>query len=411
MINAIKSGWLKYLLVFIVIFVLIVVAIINSPAKFLSDQGDNGGVSLIRDDHEFNVYYERIGYYYEHGVPYKNERAEYPVLGLLYLTVPAFFTSTQADYNIALVIQNLICLLLLIIVTYNIINFLGTKNKQLWFFLLPSFLYFTVNRFDIWPALLIQLAVLMLIKNKFNWAFLLLSFSFLAKGYAVVLFPIFFVYYFVKNGDKIKNHIKNKPFLLFITPVIILIVGLIVWAGFENALFPYVFQSTRNFAFGSIYGSFIVLNWGYFSETFWHWFMYVGSKILGLWQLLLPLIVFLGYKKFKDFIKIPADVVRWSLLVLLFYVFLSPYYSPQWFVWLLPLFVLIPLRQKEIWAVIIFDLLNFLFFPLVYGYFGYEHIIFEVVVTARTISFIVLILFLAKNIYTQNKPLVKVENN
>ncbi len=402
-----KDSWLKYIFVFITISILLVLGAIYSPAKFFRGSGDNEGISLVRDDHELNVYYERIGYYFDQGVPFQNDRVEYPVLGLFYLTAPAIFTDTQVDYNIALIIMNLIFLLGLVIITYNILKILGVKSNQLWLLALPSFLYFTINRFDIFPALLIQLGILLLVKKKFSWAFLLLSFSFLAKGYAMVLFPIFFVYYLSHNNLKIKNYFNNKPFILFTLPVVISVAGLIIWAGFENALFPYIFQSGRNFAYGSIYGTFIALNWDYFPNVFWRWFMSIGSKIFGFLQLFLPLIIFIGYKKFKTFIKSPTDVIRWSLLVLMLYIFLSPYYSPQWFVWLLPLFILIPLNKKEIWSIIVFDLLNFLFFPLIYGFFSVNSLIFNGVVFARTIACVVLIILITKKIIKNRSTDVK----
>ena len=386
--------WL-ILLGFVVLFVLVFVLMINSPAKFLTE-ARGGGVSLVWDDYEMGVYFDRVSFFYNDGVPYEYTRAEYPALGMLYLTIPAFFDDTLQGYQNALIIQNLIFALILIYLTYRLINILGRSNNLLWLFMLPSFLYFLINRFDIFPAVLIQLAILFLLKDKFTWAFIVLGLSFLAKGYAIVLFPVFLIYYLVKKDVKIINVFKNKPLYLMVLPTAGVLLILMIWAGIESALFPYIFQSSRSFGYGSIYAIFISANWDYFSIGFWKWYMAIGSKILGLMQLALPLVIYAGYDKFKQFIQTKTDLINWSLLVLLLYIQLSPYYSPQWFVWVLPLFILLNLKRKEIIVLVIYDLLNFMFFPLVYGYFGYDHYIFDIVVFIRSIVFVWLLFIIVK---------------
>lgn len=388
----------KHVFILIALLVLLIILFVSQPFSIFGDQPTTGDVSLIRDDFELDVYYQRIGYFSDKEIPFQSDRVEYPVLGLFYLTVPALFTNTQADFDVALIVQNIIFLIILIILTHKMIKILGRDKRQLWLFILPSLLFFTINRFDIFPAVLVQLALLLMLKKKFSWSFLLLSFSFLAKGYAMVLFPVFFVYYLVQKNQNIKNLLFNKSLLLFIVPPIVAIIALMLWVGIENALFPYMFQSTRNFAYGSIYAIFISANWNYFSEVFWSWYMFIGSKILGLLQLALPFIIYVGYKKFKDYIKTPTNLIMWSLLVLSFYIFISPYYSPQWFLWLLPLLVLLPLNKKEVWLIIVYDLLNFIFFPVVYGYIGYESYIIDIVVFMRSAVFIWLIFMLLKKI-------------
>jgi len=296
----------KHVIIIISVLVLLIVLFVTQPLNIFGDQPTTGEVSLIRDDFELDVYFQRIGYYYDNGIPFQSDRVEYPVLGLFYLTIPALFTDTQADYDIALIVQNILFLVILIILTYELIKILGRDKRQIWLFILP--------------------------------------------------------------------------------------------AGVENALFPYMFQSTRNFAYGSIYAIFISSNWDYFSEAFWSWYMFIGSKILAVLQLALPFIIYVSYKKFRHHIKTPTNLVMWSLLVLSFYIFLSPYYSPQWFLWLLPLLVLLPLNKKEVWLIIVYDLLNFIFFPVVYRYIGYESYIIDIVVFMRSAVFIWLIFMLVKKI-------------
>jgi len=114
------------------------------------------------------------------------------------------------------------------------------------------------------------------------------------------------------------------------------------------------------------------------------------------------LIIFMAIQRFKKIIKTPRDLIGWSFLVLAVYVIFSPYYSPQWAVWLLPLLILIFNRAREVWAIVIFELLNYLFFPVIYGHFGYEHWLFDVVTVLRTAALFVLLWMVVKKLVVKS---------
>ena len=50
--------------------------------------------------------------------------------------MPALFTDTQADYDIALIVQNIIFLIILIIITSRLIKILGRDKRQIWLLIL-----------------------------------------------------------------------------------------------------------------------------------------------------------------------------------------------------------------------------------------------------------------------------------
>jgi len=279
------------LIAFVCFFSVVFLLACNSPSKFFSSD-TREGISLVRDDQELGVFYDRVSYYFNKDIPYKYSRIEYPPLAVAYLTVPAIFNKTEIGYRQALMGLNIVFALVLIFLTL---------------FILPSFIYFFINRFDIFPVVLVQLALLLLFKKRFLWSFLVLSLAFLAKGYAVVLFPIFFIYYLNKRKREKISLFKNKPLIIFILPIIIITAVICFTAGFNNGLFPYIFQSARNFAYGAIYLIYLNALQPIIPGWLWSGGVAVAAKVLLLLQIILPLIVYIGYQVFRKYIKTMQD--------------------------------------------------------------------------------------------------------
>lgn len=351
---------------------------------------------LLRDHWEFEVYYDRISYFFNSSLPYEYNRVEYPLLGVLYLTVPAIFAHSWFGYGLALMCQNLVLGLALIYLTYHLLKTLGLKSNRLWLFVLPSFVYFLLNRFDIFPVVLAQLAFLLLFKKKFGWSFFVLSLGFLAKGYTMVLFPIFFVYWLNQSGRDRINLLKNKPLSLFALPIIIAVAAVCLWAGWENGLFPYYFQSTRFFSYGTFYVIFLKPLIKILPEWLWFGGTQVAVKLVFFLQILLPLLFYTGYQVFRQLVRNFRQVILWSTVALLLYVFFSPYYSPQWFLWLLPLLLLVADRKKEFILIIAYDLVNYLFYPLAWGTVGPYSTPFDMVTLVRTVLLAIIIYFIGR---------------
>lgn len=373
-----------------------------SPSKFFSDERHEG-ISLIRDNHEIGIYYDRIGYYFNRTLPYSYGYIEYPILGVLYITMPALFSKTMVGYQFGLILQNIVFALLLIVVTFWLLKIFNKKNWVLWLFILPSAVYFIINRFDVFPALLVQLSLLLLVRKQFTWSFIVLSLAFLTKGYAIVFFPIFFVYYLNQKGLAKVNLFKNKYLYILILPTIVVTLFFVILTGLVNGLFPYIFQATRGFSYGSVYLVYIKSLQSILPAWLLGGGVAVAAKVLTLLQITLPLMIYAGYKFFRKIIKTQEDVINWSLLVILLYVQFSVYYSPQWFIWLLPLLVLMVRTKKEVILVILYDFINYLWFPVVANYAGFYSLPFEIIVLVRTILFIVLILFVVKRIMLRAK--------
>ncbi|MFA6099126.1 MAG: hypothetical protein WCV50_06350 [Patescibacteria group bacterium] len=361
-----------------------------APSKFFSSPSHEG-ISLVRDDQELGVYYERMGFARQGEWPYQMTRIEYPVLGVLYLAIPALLTKTFLGYELGLILLNLLATLGVVILTYRICRQLGNSPAKIWLFLLPSVLFYIINRFDIWPVLLVQIALWLLFSKRFTWAFVFLGLSFLAKGYAIILFPIFFLYWLNQvNYQKTRLYL-NKGLLAALAPFAFAMLVLFIFAGVGNSLFPYLFQSSRGFAYGAPYAVYL----GSLQSFTPAWLYNIGISALGwalmLLQIILPLIFYIGYQIFRKFVTSPQKVITWSLLFILIYIQFSPYYSPQWILWILPLFILSAVGWKGVGAFIFYDLLNYLQFPVVWDYIGHSSTIFAMIVIVRSIVFVILI--------------------
>jgi hypothetical protein len=385
------AGSKKQIIGIVVVVALAAVAILvvaqYVPSKFFNDTS-HAGIGLVRDDKEMGVYYNRVGYALDGGIPYKYSRIEYPPLGVFYLTIPAIFFKTFASYRAGLMALNILTFLALLAVTYYLLSMFGRNKKILWLFVLPSFVYFVLNRFDVLPALLTQVALLLLLKKRFGWSFFVLSLLFLAKGYAIVLFPIFFLYYINQKQIQAPRLLKNRPLMIFIVPIVLVTAITCIVAGFMNGMFPYVFQSTRFFGVGTIYVPYYLAIQEMLPVGLFNAGASILAKVFSASQLIVPIFLYIGWSIFRKFITTKEDVLRWSVIILMLYILCSVYYSPQWFVWLLPLLLLVIRDRAGIFLVIAYDIVNYLQFPVFWHYFGPYAPALNMIVVARTILFV-----------------------
>lgn len=381
--------------------VLLIMAAHHLPSKFATHL-PSGGVSLLRDDQELSVYHERAEYVYHHMPPYAYARIEYPLLGALYLGMPALFADNQAGYSLGLMILNGLAGALLLYVTYRLLVWFNRPVSLLWLFLLPGVAYFTLNRFDILPALLVQVSLLLLFGKRWSWSFFFLGLSVLAKGYAVLLLPIFFIYWLNQTPETKRSLWNNRAVWLTAGTALVGIIVSIALAGFQNGIFPYFFQSTRSFGFGSIFTIFIVGIWDMEGAAVAAALMRVSTKILILLQFIVPALMYAGYSFFRRFIRKPENVINWSIIVVLVYMLFSPYYSPQWLLWVVPLLIIWSPYRLAAWFVAAFGLMAYLEYPVAINIFGFESINYNMLVLLRTVLLVGMVVVVSQQIRRYN---------
>ncbi|MCL5795718.1 MAG: hypothetical protein M1338_05200, partial [Patescibacteria group bacterium] len=173
--------------------------------------------NAILENTEFGVYYQRTSFIPDHSVPYKDVLQEYPQLGLAYLSIPRLLSNDYLYFRLWLLILNSFCFFLTAIIFYLLLKDL--KRSGLIFLLfLPSFLFFTFNRFDIFVAFLIGLSLYLLWKENIYGSVFVLSLATLTKYYPLIFLPIYLVYVHKTlnfSGKKIFNLL-----LIFFGPIL-----------------------------------------------------------------------------------------------------------------------------------------------------------------------------------------------
>jgi hypothetical protein len=211
---------------------------------------------------------------------------------------------------------------------------------------LPAMLYFTVNRFDVVPALLTALSLWSLGHGRLAWSAGLLALGTMVKVYPVLLVPLV-MGYLAHNRRNVARWLA-----VYATSAAALIVPPLLFFGWQATLAPYRFQLTRPLEGWTLYGYVLPPQLaGDSSGTVFR----AGAVLFLLYRLV----------QLRPYDL--AGLLRRAALVLVIFSALSVFYSPQWILWLAPL--LVPLGRSEravarFWIGL--DFVTYLSFPVVY---------------------------------------------
>ena len=219
-------------------------------------------------------------------------------------------------------------------------------SNPVWLAVLPATLYFAVHRFDVVPALLTALSLACLARRRVIASGALLATAVMIKVYPVLLAPLILRYLSA----------ERRPLLLWtaaggVTAAALLAPPLLL-SGWEATVAPYRFQLSRAPEGWTLYGC--VLPW-FLAEGL------LGSAFRNGVALLALLA--LCWRR-------PADLTglrRRGAVVLLLFVSLQVFYSPQWIIWFTPFLVPLAGRNRSVlWLTVALDLLTYNSFPVVF---------------------------------------------
>lgn len=379
---------------FILIFVLLIVVvnffrIENKEIPeifFKNDTFFQQGIRLIGDSEDKKMYFQSSFWLKEKQMPYNpTVPREYPHVALFFLAFPRFFTDNFDDYHRILSVMLSISFILIFAVNFKLLEKLNKSLTYNLLLFLPSVLYFTFNRFDIFPALLIQLSLFLFLNKKYNSSAFFIGLAFLTKWYAALIVPIYFFY--LKNQN---NPQKLKSFITTLSVVIFIPLAITFWWGGVFALFvPYFLHLTRSIGIGSFLSLFTTS-----TDTS------VAAILVAIFTILQfsGLIILLFGAKY---IKNHLDIINWSIFVIMLFIFFCRLYSPQWILWFLPLLILAINSSKMIYLIIGYDILNYLFYPIFFDINPYSYFV-KIVTLARLIIFLLIILEIAKSFKFKN---------
>lgn len=259
--------------------------------------------------------------------------------------VPGAFDTYQLVHSLLMVPFYV----LLVVSTTHLAHALGVGRPWVWVFGLPAALFFTINRFDVVPAALTTVALVCIVRDRRSSGFACLAVAGLAKWYPIVLVPALIHYCWRRTG--------RAP----VGPVLVgagigaLVVGhSLWWVGWDALLVPYRFHASRPANVESLY----------FLTT--HYAMglsgnaaLVGAAWLG-W--VFAVLQFAGV--LVGIVACPTDarrLVAVCALSLVLFVCFAKFYSPQWFLWITPLVLALPIRWPARTLLVAMDLTTYAF--------------------------------------------------
>lgn len=223
----------------------------------------------------------------------------------------------------------------------------GRLAGPIFLLLLPAALYFTANRFDVVPALLVALSYACLGRKHIVGAAVLLGFATMIKVYPVLLAPLVCAYLW---PERRKIAVFATAFAL--TALVLLLPWMLRY-GPETTLAPFRFQLLRLYqdSSGSFYDCILPASLAGPE---------LGARLFRTGTEFLSVALFLWRRP----VTMPG-LLRASVVVLIVFLSLQVFYSPQWILWLSPL--LIPLAERDrriFWLYVALDLVIYWSFPM-----------------------------------------------
>lgn len=219
------------------------------------------------------------------------------------------------------------------------------------YLILPAVLYFTLNRFDIWPALLTAGGLACLGRDRFAASGILLGAAAMVKVFPILLAPLVFAYLWRRGrGVRVWSiALASTVLVLFLLPL--------VRYGWQATWAPYQYQLTRPLEGYTLYGLFL-------PEAM--------SQSGPPWNIIR--LAILGITLGVLLLRPPSSLIgllRRGAMVLIVFLSLQLFYSPQWIIWLIPLLVPLVGVQRFVGPLLIgLDAITYLTFPVVYDRIG-----------------------------------------
>ena len=340
----------------------------------------DGGLRLFRDDHEVGVYFDRSRWLADRVAPYTpGHEQEYPPLGALYYALPRFFTGDPAVFEKIFVFVNAAMFGLLAGLAAWLLRRFGRSPAWLGLFCLPAFVYCSLWRFDLLPAVLAAVFLWAVCSDRPVAAFTALAAGVLAKYYPALFFVPFIMYLGSRRLDPAMGRRVSLGLIALAGVAAAGLLSVAAFAGFGAAVWPVLFHLGREFEIGSLGLAVLVALFYLGASGLW-----LGRVVSGIFFLLQfgATVVYAAWGK-------PADLkafVRACLFILLPFLIFAHFFSPQWLLWLTPLYILVADRRETV-ALIALDLSVYLQFPVVFGYspYGWPYLAASLIRTALMI--------------------------
>jgi hypothetical protein len=212
--------------------------------------------------------------------------------------------------------------------------------------LLPAALFFTVNRFDIVPTLLMALSLACLGRRWVVASACLLAAGAMVKVFPALLAPLILRYLLPDRRN------AARWLTAFAATASALVMWPLLREGWQAVWAPYQFQLNREPFGWTAYGYILPLRLA--ENTWWAKAFRLGTLLLAVAALVV-----------RPLPDLPS-LLRRAALALIVFVTLPVFYSPQWVLWLMPLLLPLGRRQRGLlWLVVALDLVTYVTWPFI----------------------------------------------
>ena len=184
--DGLKRGFVKFTIIFSV------VAVIFYVAFYLSDIDSEVGT----------LYFDYASQMLDGKMPYSDFKAEYPPIAMLLILIPGYFTESSFTYQIIFAIEVYAFLMFGLYWVYRIAERYTDKPNRisdLYIVFTVILLDFVLDRYDIFPMVLLIGAVYFFTREKFDIAWIILALGIMTKLYPAVVAPVFLIYLLMRK--------------------------------------------------------------------------------------------------------------------------------------------------------------------------------------------------------------------
>ncbi len=376
----------------------------------------------------YTIPYSAIGLFFDfssdimHGqLPYRDFVLEYPPFALFFFILPRLFTAKYLTYAILYQTEVIIFLIIGLWIFYDISRRLDRQPWKLMTVYTLGVLAIgpiTGNQFDVFPAILVLLALYLFWLNRHIAAWAFLALATLTKIFPAVIAPLFLIYY-LRNRQ---NRLIWQGLLTFaLVSLAILLPFLIISPTSLWSLYEY--HAQRGIQIETTYSSAFtlahLLGWVNVKASFnfgaWNIVGAPENVIAGVstFLLLIFLVSTYWYVYFRNHsgqINI-MTLGTYSFLIILIVLITSKILSPQYLIWLVPLLPLVVGKWRyAVWVMFpIAGALTYVLFPHIYRQLINFTTTAIIVLAIRNLLLILMALVTVLSLRTVQEPVAKRE--
>jgi hypothetical protein len=345
------------------------------------------GVRLLFDGHDIGVYFRSSRWIFGEGTLYRDVRSEYPLLpNLVFATWRSLASALNREQLTFEYVWVIAASLIYLYAFFRVAAETSWLATLAW--LAPAPMYFALFRFDIYPVAAMLFAMLAIRRAAYIEGAFWIGIAAALKGFALFFGPAFFVFIFYRRGLKAAIYCTG----IVLAPMLLSLFATLIFAGWEGTLAPYHKQAGRNFNGQSLYDAFNYL---------------IGSDLKASQISPLPPVMQLASALIAAAMRPRTfqDLVNAFLFAVLGFITFSPFYSPQFVLWVLPLASFSDSRAILI-STIGLSWLTYLYFPISYDLVHHREIPFKIIVVAITALRLFLMGLVGMHWYRNSVPIL-----